>query len=271
MGKTKIKTAVSSIVFLALILTVLPCAYAAQYRLQSEVTDTETVSYRYDSRGRLERKTVSYGGKDSDFTDFFYSGNVLTEKQFSFADDDFVLSFHYDSNGTQIELENPGMGGDLFWMKGDEHREIKDTDGRPAMVSVRSSTVGDRTLYYVFDSRGRINTFEISGFRRDEFTYSANGEYYRKSIYLYPSETRVTRITERYNADGQLTESIDQYGMLYCYTYDRNGNLAEITRDGEPEYNCRYEYDQNGNVSAMTKIYPGGYQTRTEYRYEKVS
>lgn len=258
-------------IIIALILTIalMPIAYADSYRLVKEMTGNESIVYDYDRSGTIQCVINYYDGKEDSRTEYFYrDANTLDRKEFSFSDGDgFTLCFHYDDKGTQIELKNPGMGGDLYWTAEGKPSFKWDNKGRITMVIVDGEEdYPDQAWYYSYDSVGRIMTFEVSGYRRDKFTYYSNGEFTRTSTYLQTNETVVT---ERFNSAGRLIESTDQYGMTSRYVYDQKGMLSEKYYDGKLEYRCSYDYDKNGNISAMTTSYPDGNKIQTEYRYEK--
>ncbi len=242
-------------------------AYAAGYRLKEAICGSERIIYTYNRDGTLARESHIAGGEEDEVVEYTYpKDRKMMETTIPVGV--VTLFFHYDSNGTQIELENPGLGGDVFLMEGESMSTQRDKNGYVTMITFHSSFEGesDRIFYYTYDDKGRIKTFEISGFRRDTFEYDRSGTYTRTSLLFRENESAVR---ERYDTKGRLIESQNQYGMISTYTYDENGRLSVEYLDGELEYSYRYDTDVNGNIIRMTKYFSGGGKEVTEYRYEK--
>ena len=249
------------------LLSAVPAAYGAGYRLKESVSGNEKVSYTYNSDGTLAKERHTAGGEEYETVEYSYAkDHTLAEKAESMGFG--TLIFHYDSNGTQIELENPGLGGDVFLMEGESISTERNANGNITMITIHNSFEGDKVYYYFYDEAGRIKTFEYSGARRDTFEYKSSGEFTRTS-YLFRDNT--TTVRERYNAKGQLIESTDQYGNISTYEYNANGLLSTMYLDGgEYYFSYRYETDANGNVIRMIRTFSEGGEQVTEYEYEKV-
>ena len=260
------KTIVFILLF-CMLLSTIPAAYAAGYRLKEAVSGNMKTEYIYNSNGTLAEERHKVDGVTEETVIYGYSNDRrLAEKtiQMEYG----ALIFHYDSNGTQIEMENAGMGGDIFLMEDESIRTEKNSNGNVTKITIRSSYDGSERVYtYTYDNAGRIKTFEMSGSRRDTFDYSSSG-FTRTS---YSAWDNSTTVTERYNAKGQLIQSVDMYGNVTTYEYNANGQLTAKYMDGEVYYTYRYETDAYGNITRMTSSFSEGWTDVTDYSYEKVN
>ncbi len=260
------KTTVFILLF-CMLLSAVTAAYAAGCRLKEAVSGSMKTIYLYNSNGTLAEERHTVDGVTEETVVYGYSSDHrLAEKtiQMEYG----ALLFHYDSNGTQIELENPGMGGDIFLMEDESISTERNSNGNVTKISIRSSYDGSKRVYtYTYDEAGRIKTFEMSGSRRDTFDYNGTG-FTRTSFSLWDYTTTVR---ERYNAKGQLIESTDQYGYKSTYEYNADGRLTAKYMDEGEYYTYRYETDTYGNITRMTSSFSEGWTKVTEYRYEKVN
>ena len=245
-----------------------PAAHAAGYRLKQVKREGETIRYSYDRSGKCTTEQHYYNGQLDETVQYLYAKDgSLAEKIQSFSGDTSVkLYFHFDKSGTMIEMENPGMGGDVFTQEDEPVREQKDANGRTTMMTIGDTPESTRVYYYTYDSKGRITMFESSGFRRDVFTYYSDGGFNRTSTRLREGTRKVT---ERYGAGGRIEMRRDQYDTVYDYYYDQNGKLASEYYDGALMYSYDYIYDSHGNVTTMIRTDASGYTMKTEYQYEK--
>ena len=272
------------IIVLAVILSISVSAYAKDYRLLEEVNGPNTTRYYYDSTGkRTESITVNSGSINQTVQYIYGKSGKLTEKIQSDPSGWLTLYFHYDVNGVQIELENPGMGGDIYSLA-DEKAEIEeqyDDAGRTVLLTKKYFSLEDgspvvKNYYYSYDSTGRILRFQSTG-RTDIFNYNSDGSFSRICMNQYDNSST---IREEYNSRGLLEKSVDQYGNITLYQYDSSGKLIEktVTYPGSgsfPErketYKYKYEYGQNGEVIAMLETSESGDQNRTTYNYGYVN
>ncbi len=244
-------------------------AFALELRLVEERTGSERTEYIYDDSGRVMEERVWLDGDLTETRKCSYGKDgSLVEK--SIVRNDCTLYFHYDVNGTQIELENPGVGGDCFSLEyaGDTVSELRDENRRTVMVTVTSGEdSSDYRYYYVYDQQNRIQVFEIENLRKDMFSYNGDGSFTRTS-----TDLRENSSTERevYNADGKLIRAISQYGDITEYIYDENGQLYAEYYEGQKSFTCEYGYDQFGRMLSRTLVYPNGAETVTTYWYDWV-
>ena len=244
-------------------------AFALELRLVEERTGSERTEYIYDDSGRIKEEHFYLGDDLMETRKCSYGKDgSLVEK--SIIRNDYTLYFHYDVNNTQIELENPGMGGDCFSLEyaGDVVYELRDENRRTVMVTVTSGeNSSEMHYYYVYDQQKRIQIFEIENIRKDVFTYNSDGSFVRTSIDLMNGSS-----TERevYNSDGKLIRAVSQYGDTTEYTYNENGLLCAEYYEGTKSYVCEYGYDQFGRMLSKTVVYPNGVKTVTTYWYDWV-
>ena len=263
----RIRKMIFFMLLFSMLLSAAPGAFADGYRLKEEIREYDSTVYTYNSDGNLVRASYMEGGQEYGYAEYSYAkdGSLAEKSEWMGYG---KLIFHYDRKGTKIELDNPGVGGDVFLEGGEQGRIERNANGNITKMTVRSIFAGekDKVYTYLYDEEGRIKTFEISDFRRDTFDYSSSG-YTRTSTSLYDGTTTVR---ERYNARGQLTESTDQYGNVYTYIYNAEGDLIKQLMPGEEHFDYLYEKDANGNVIKMTAVFSGeGEPLITEYRYEK--
>ena len=244
-------------------------AFALELRLLEERTGSERTVFSYDDSGKVIEENVYFYDDLMKMRKYIYGKDgSLVKKTVSFLDTDITLLFHYDVNRTQIELENPGIGGDCFSLgyTGDQVTELLDENRRTVMVTVSSGEdFSDIHYFYVYDKEGRIQSFEIEGFRKDVFSYNQDGSFVRISTNLrdYSSTDR-----EVYNSEGKLIRGVDQYGNTTEFAYDENGQLLAEYYEGEIIYMCEYDYDQFGRLLSRIMIYPDGERSTTTYWYD---
>ena len=271
----KSKSRVLSILLIVgLIMWLIPAApvsaAAAQYRLKEERAHGMRTEYYYDQNGRLYRSiTYDENGNAYSASDYTCGTNgEPVEKKWYFVETsgigEFYLIFHYDINGTQIELSNAGLGGDLYWYADiSDMTSKKDASGRITEVTIKGNPKGweadqTRVYSYTYDRWGRIQTFTLttSGLNydgkweqstsiRDEFVYSSDGSFYRTRETDWDPGTK---IMETYDTSQRLIAGTDGSGATFTYSY---------------------QYDQNGNISSRTTS-GGSYPFETKYYYEKI-
>ena len=274
------KRCFSIICVLAVILSLNAAAFAKDFCLLEEVNGSNTTRYYYDNTGKLT-ESISFNSTSIYQTvQYFYGGDgQLTEKIQSDPSGWLTLYFHYDTQGVQIELENPGMGGDVYSLESEEAviEEQYDDAGRTVLLTKKYISLSDGftavdSYYYSYDSSGRILRFQSTG-RTDIFNYNPDGSFTRISM---NKRDNSSAIREVYNSRKSIERSVDQYGNITLYSYDASGKMMRKTiinpESGSfPErkeiYNYQYEYGQNGIITAMLEIAESGYQNRTEYNY----
>lgn len=267
----------TAIVALVISCSLLPSASAeTRYRLKEEINGNGRSLYQYDFEGRIARK-IEYDYKNEPYLidDYIYSKDGLLAEIRESDPYGKVLDFHYDSNGTQIEFETWGIGGELYWAADAPPFEQKDERGRIVYLKQYGSYWGedlDGEFYYTYDDLGRILSFETHA-RRDDFSYYSDGSFIRTTTILRTNE-KIS--TEKYDSKGNLIEKDDLYATKWRYVYNSEG--LEIERYsqyyddiGESlAYSFQYEYDSHGNVKSKTVFDSTGEKMYSiEYRYEQ--
>lgn len=251
-------------------------AYADEYRVtETRADEFNSQIYDYDADGKLIRKRCYFGEDPWATINYIYANDgTLTEE--IYTEDDYygggrILYCHYDSNGTTIEKIYSLTGSEISSTTYEVITEVRDEAGRTVMLKQEFEPMPDETkvYYYVYDDQGRISMYEVSGRRRDVFTYYNDGRFIRTSTMLKDNSSFVS---EEYDSSGRRLILRDETGSTTYYHYDKNGLLSyEEDEHGELRCSYRYVFDENGNVSEEIREDADGNEVqRTEYQYEKI-
>ena len=210
-----------------------------------------TVNSDYDSCGRLERESYTEARVDFTYGDstervsgitstpidggqtqriaFKYDGAVVTEMATNGAAGG-QFSYRYDNNflmiGVRLDDEPETTlvrdADDLLTGFGPFTVTREGPAGAPSQIS-------DGILIYAFeyDNIGRIAAR----------TYIVNGQQAYEAQFTYDNVGRIIR----------KSETVVGASAVYDYSYDKDGQLTEVKRDGAVVE--RYDYDANGNCA----------------------
>ncbi len=202
-----------------------PTYDTANGRLTAVTTSRGTNTYAYSSgTGQLSSITtfdgvgLSYGYNGSLLKDITWSGPVSGNVHKTY-DSNFRLSSEAVTGGQTV---NFGYDNDDLLTSAGALTLTRD----PVTDSVTATTLGAISETRTYDAYGAEQTYMVT----------ANGT----TLYSVDYGTRdgLARITNK-------TETIQGETHAYGYTYDANGRLTSVTKDGATS--SHYEYDANGN------------------------
>jgi RHS repeat-associated protein len=102
------------------------------------------------------------------------------------------------------------------------------------------------------DDLGRVSTITNARNQRVGFTYDADGRRTGK-YYIYEGDRKENEVTYQYDANGNLTQMVDDWGTT-TLTYDANNRPVSMTYPGGKT--VTFTYNKAGLPSTMT--YPNG-------------
>lgn len=233
---------------------------AGGHLTQAEHPDA-TVTYDRDDRNRAETVTRSPNGGGSEQTvSATYDGRVLTDLAYSGAASG-TFSYTHDTDGfiTQVELPDGTT-------RGIDH----DDDGHVTAIGpfelVRDGPFGLPTEYsdnvlrvtISYNDRGKVasRTHDVAG----TTIYDVN--------YMYDAASRISA----------YTETVGGTTRTKSFTYDGDGQLTQVDRDGSPFEEYTYRADGNRisrTVDGLnqTTVYQAGDQVAdhagTTYRHDE--
>lgn len=197
-------------------------------RWQEARSAGQITTQAFDPDGRLAEQVVRLPGVAKPFvTRYGYDaeGRLIRKT----LPDGTRLIYAYDDQGrlTGIERSNWIKSAPVIGIAYDEHGLVlthTGPDGIPA-----------RTTY---DAQGRLETLDIPGIARKRYEYDARGQL---TAITTPDGEALHQY--RYDLLGRLIEARTPDGLT-TWTYDRNGNRTEQTRNG---FTTRYRYSQDSN------------------------
>ena len=207
--------------------------------------DGKTVYYRFDEQVRLSEL------KDGDavITYGYDAAGRLSEKHFP---NGLQTAYHYDSKGQIRELIHKDREGIL-----DKYIYQYDLLGNKTGIEKQRRGLEEESgsYKYGYDSLGRLNKVVKDGNPLRAYQYDAFGnrtrlmERGRETTYVYNT---MNQLLSRVDADTEET-----------YTYDRRGNLSQITANGQIKNQYLYgalnrlEQAMNGKGEAARYQYNG--------------
>lgn len=183
------------------------------------------------------------------------------------------------SSGSEVLVKRTIYCYDAFGNLARE--EVVSEEGAPLLVKEWEYDLSGRIIRSFDSTKGdTIFVHNEAGKVKEEISIPVEGEAVKKT-FLYDNASRLIKITEEsgervltqsytYNALGQKTASIDEYGNETHYEYDSVGNLRAISYPLVASADGRllrpreeYEYDILGNRTKSRD--PKGYETETRY------
>lgn len=255
-----------------------------------------TTNYLYNDRGNI-RRIEQEGGLSSDF--FYDSADNLIaltqaggrETLFGRDNEGRVVSitnslghssfFAYNTIGTIGRLTNT-LGDETIFRWSASGRIVGYSSSSGANYAYGNDRIGRLTsmndsgsnqaialnTLIEYDDAGYITSIRfgttgtINGNQAlvHRYTYTANGQI---ATYLPPEGTNPYRF--EYDVNGRLSRSSNPLGIITSYSYDVMGNISEIRRAVDSEYERveTYSYDALGNVTRY--IAPDGLISEYEY------
>ncbi|MER5703296.1 RHS repeat-associated core domain-containing protein [Micromonospora sp. NPDC002296] len=208
-------------------------------------TAPEQVDYAYDDSGNPIRQTVTAGSVARVTTNAFDQRGLLTA---STDPAGRITSYEYDELGRQVRATVPAVAAE-------------ENGGAPATVTPTTVTgynTFDETVHLA-DARGNVS----------KFAYNRVGRQVGQAAPTYWPPAGVSSLqpttTARYDAAGNVVETVDARGNATRYAYDQLGRL--VSRD-EPtgvtdRAVTRYSYTRTGQMLSATG--PTGNRTEATY------
>ncbi len=223
------------------------------YNLDHQMTsitraDGRTVAFGYASCGRLETATIARG-------DIQYEYDPVSGNLDHVVDPDGELTFGYDGSLMTSMIWTGTVAGQVAQTY-DEHFRVAsrsvngadaagfvyDNDGLLVQAGdlaitpdahtglITSSTLGDVADTRVYDEFGDVASY----------SYSFGAE---EQLSIWYTRDKLGRITQKDETQGTTTDT-------YTYTYDLNGRLSDVAKNGTGV--AAYTYDPNGNSLTYT-------------------
>ena len=225
-------------------------AYAATGRLLSESNDHVTVSYTYDSQGRVLTETES-GGVVRQYT-YDAAGNRKT--------------FKLQVNGALV------TNSAYVYDKADrlqnvhENNMLRATYGYDVKGNRASLTYGSgQTTAYTYNLANALVslTNKLGAQTQSSYTYL----YYLDGNQRQKTAHNGAVTAYLYDGQGRLRGESVSGGLALIYDYDAAGNRAAMTASGSQSWQETYQYDLNNRLLQSAKT-EGGVTEITGYRYD---
>ncbi len=215
------------------------------YLLKSIYGNNDTINYEYDTFGRISKKTNTTGTATYAYNNRGYLSHLnylnndiyytydLSGRITSIKENNFKKQYQYDQYNNLDKVK---------YNYNSKEKEVSYTyDADDKLVTI---TYPDYSVHYTYDKLDRLIKKEII---RDDKTYTTTYEYY--DVDEYKTTTLLKRIT---NGTTKLE-----------YTYDANGNILTIKKNGN--YQKRYSYD---SLNQLKREYSGKFYSYIGYSYD---
>jgi RHS repeat-associated protein len=211
-----------------------------------------TISYAYDSLGRLT--TITYPGTGSPTVHFGYNsaGDVTSETD---QTGDTTI-FTYDNDDRLLTSQNPVQAGsskDVSYVYDAEGNltSITDANGKTTTYTYNArneliavTDARGKTTSYAYDAEGDLASTTDPLKHVNTYTYDADGNLITATDPLNNETTYV------YDADNEPINVIDPRGHTTTYTYNNLGDETTITLPGQ-SVPTTYTYDEDGDVTEV--------------------
>ena len=253
--------------------------------ITGNVTQIQYPLTQGDTPGQTVRPTVNYT-----YVSDYYLASSRNEGG-------HTTTFTRDSTTHQVtRVDYPDGGYETFTYNGFRqvlsHRMITtgtetftyDAGGLKQTYRDPSSASGNPTARYQYDTLGRVSAITNvlgatlgDGNHTTSFSYNSRGQVTVTTLAKDPNDNVRHTITNNYNPDGMLANTINQINQMTSYTYDDYRRLKSVTLpargDGAGAHTTYYFYDANGigndyryTDSSVTYItLPSGKKTRAIY------
>ena len=242
---------------------------AAGERLLSVTDESGTVSYTYETEGAKANAIQSITFPDGTQTLYEYDdqGRVTKESRNGGAE---TVSYAYDSAGKVTVTDAEGNTAQLFQNADGQVSRTVDALGRTTEFRyddsgnlTRITAPNNSVSTFNYDSRGNLLSSTDPLGQQVSFTYDSEFNQIQtvrdqrgNSInYSYDDAGNLDGIvyadgsgeSYRYNADGEVTTSINRRGQAINYSYDERGLLTKKAFADGTE--ATFEYDARGNLT----------------------
>jgi RHS repeat-associated protein len=212
--------------------------------------DSQTISFGYDSTGRLQILTAPTLADTFGYDDVGNLASIATSTGES-------LAFSYDGALLTNQQWSGPVSGGVSWSY-DADLRVASENGIAYGYDDDGLLTSAGMLTLTRDPASGFLTATNIGILSDAYTYNSFGEQSRYSF----MENGGVVFDEQYVRDdagriGSRTESFNGISTTYGYAYDTVGRLASATRDGIETASYRY----NTNSGRTSKTSPAGTET----------
>ncbi|AFY39932.1 RHS repeat-associated core domain protein [[Leptolyngbya] sp. PCC 7376] len=242
---------------------------AANERLLSVTDESGTVSYTYETEGAKANAIKSITFPDGTQTLYEYDDQGRVTKESRNGGEETV-TYTYDSAGKVTVTDAEGNAAQLFQNADGQVSRTVDALGR--ITEFRYDDAGNLTRIvapngdvstFNYDSRGNLLSSTDPLGQQVSFTYDSEFNQIQtvrdqrgnRINYSYDDAGNLDGIvyavgtseTYQYNADGEVTTSINRRGQAINYSYDERGLLTKKAFADGTE--ATFEYDERGNLT----------------------
>ena len=209
-------------------------------RLESVEYDEASIELHYDdATPRINDIITDPTIGDPQSLSYEYDGSLVTEVAWDGpAEGTFGYTYDEDFAITNVTLTTGADTAELPFTRDDDGL----LTGYGPFTLTRNGPAGAVDAQYDASSDVTYG-YNSLGWMSDRVHNVAGGEVYSLEL-LYDAAGRIEQKTE-------TTEGVDAH--VYDYTYDPDGQLTDVLRDGQPFES--YSYDDNGNRTSLSATY----------------
>ncbi|MFU8854865.1 DUF6531 domain-containing protein [Micromonospora sp. SL1-18] len=197
--------------------------FDASGRMSERKTEGQSVTFGYDSAGRLASAMHSAGLGLS----LSYDADGRLTK--AAATDGREVLYEYSADGALASVKRPG---------GAVTRYATTSDG---LITEVLDADGGRVVKNSYDGAGRVSHQDLSGGVGTDFAYDDTA-----GVTTVTSTSTGTKLTYQHSPSGRLVKVTDPAGNSVNRTFDDNGRLVSVSNRGGTV--TRLEYDARGNL-----------------------
>ncbi len=237
-----------------------------------------TVSYKYDSVGRIVEKVI-----DNTFTEKYYYDSLNRMVRYV-SPQGHLTEWEYDGLGNIVEESTKIVKGGkvvatykrkMGWDKNGNQLSYTDVNGNKALFQYdirnrRTKIVLPRAdssskpvfIEREFNNLDQVIREKLSNGTEITYKYDERGFLIRKNIKRGPNVRGATFVEYKYDAYGRLLEVKNDYATVR-YSYDSLNRVTSESIDGKK---VLYQYDLEGKITKIT--YPSGLEVYYSYHLD---
>ncbi len=194
------------------------------------------ISYTYDNRNRVLKKTISADGNSRTWTTAYGYGDVAIQNGQGAGTttiQNAAKVTETDPEGAESVSWTDGLGQTVRVTSGGLHQDsIYDRSGQNylTVTSTADGTITNTVLTLYDEDGNQANTIQQPGYEAGSFTVT--------------SESICT--SQSYDKKGNVLTETDALGNRITYTYDDSSRLTAV-KEGEAATSYQYDTDSDGN------------------------